>query len=186
LSKEIDFQLITIYHWEEGAIRMKRLVSMVLVLLVILSFAGINACSGGEKNTTAPAQSAAQPGKPAGTAAPPASPPSGDNSSWGIPVYPGSRQIMKLSSDENEIVGDDIPAVAESRTYTSPDKRADVVAFYEEKMPAGGWQEILNSDVGEGDTGSSIRQYDKNGRRELASIQVSATKKGETMIIMMW
>jgi hypothetical protein len=92
---------------------------------------------------------------------------------------------LKTKSNNSETVGDNIPEVAEACIYTSSDSQETVVAYYDDKIPASGWEEVHRTDTGSGDMVSSLRQYEKNGGNEFASIQVSSVKNG-TLINMMW
>lgn len=179
---------------------MKKFIFLLIIAAVILSCVLLVGCTCGgsaatlpssqtvttpaNKTTTPPAQTAAQQQKPTGTTTTPAQQASGSSGSWGIPIYPGAKETLKLSSDKNESLNNK-PAVAESRMYTTSDKRDKVVAFYDDKMPASGWKETLRTDMGAAGTGTSLRQYDKNNGQEFASIQCSDIKDG-TMIKLDW
>ena len=152
---------------------MKKVVLMGLALLLILGCVSVAACSSGKKDGTTSTQTQSQQQKTTGTASSTTKPVSGGGDSWGgPPIYPGAKQIMKISSDKDEVLNDK-PAVFEHRVYTTSDKRDKVVAFYKDKMPASGWTEASWMEIGSEAMGGSIGEYDRNDGQAAAVISCS-------------
>jgi hypothetical protein len=152
---------------------MKKIGLMAIALLVILG--GVTACSGGkkEKETTTTQTQANQ----QGTVTTSTKPVSGSSTSWrDMPIYPGSKEYFKISSDESETVNDK-PAIYESRMYETSDKKDQVVTFYKDKMAANGWTEKSWMDLGSEGQESSLAEYEKNGGDNIAVVQISNTDK---------
>ena len=158
---------------------MKKVILMALALLLILTCVGITACGGGKENEATPALTKTQGQSPTGTTAKPTQA-SGDAGNWGsIPIYPGSKKIIDLKSDDNEIL-DDKPAVMEHRTYDTNGNTNDVADFYKEKMPANGWDETMWSEIPSGFMG----QYQKTD--EFVGISMAPDEKGGTVYNIDW
>ena len=157
---------------------MKKTIMVALALLAMLSSIGLNACSSGkEENSTATQTQTNQ----QGTTTTSTKPVSGNSGSWrDMPIYPGSKELFNISSDEDELVNDK-PAVYESRMYETSDKSDEVIAFYKDKMSTNGWTEKMWMDIGSGDQGGAMGEYEKNGGDNIAVVQISDTDKG-TMI----
>jgi hypothetical protein len=154
---------------------MKKVILTAITLFVILGCFGITACSSGKENgnTTTQTQSNQQ-----ATATPSTKPVSGNSASWrDMPIYPGSKEYFKISSDESEMVNDK-PAIYESRMYETSDKKDDVVAFYKDKMSANGWTVKSWMELGSEGEGTSMGEYEKNDGDNIAVIQISDAEKG--------
>jgi hypothetical protein len=162
---------------------MKKTISIVIALLVILSCVGTTACDSEKEKGATQTQTQSQQQKTTGAAPKTTQPQSagsagGSSAGWSdMPIYPGAQENMKVSSDKNETINNK-PAVIESRMYTTSDKRDNVVAFFKDKMPANGWKETVWTETKVGDKGSSIGQYDKNGGDSISIVQISDTDKG--------
>jgi hypothetical protein len=156
---------------------MKKVILRVLALLLILTCVSISACGGGGEKGTTSAQTQVQQQNLTGTASTTIKPVSGGSESFGgVPIYPGAKETFKIKSDQNETLNDK-PAIYENRMYTTSAKRADVVAFYKDKMPANGWIEESWMEMGSGDKGGSIGQYDKKDGQAYAVVTCSDTDK---------
>jgi hypothetical protein len=182
---------------------MKIVLAILVVLSVVLSSVGMTACScgGGGKNTPAPAQTqkmtttAGSNGSGTNTIASAqtqatqkttTTASSVADGSWGVPIYPGSKQVIKLRSDKDETLNDK-PAVMEHRMFTTSAKMDDVAAFYKDKMSANGWEETSWMDMGSGDGGGFIAQFDKNNEQEIAVISCAGgSSEGGTTINVDW
>jgi hypothetical protein len=161
---------------------MKKAILMALALLMILSFVSFTACGGGKENETTPALTKTQGQNPTGTTAKPTKT-SGDAESFGnIPIYPGSEQIIKLTSDEETL--NDKPAIMEHRTYSTNGKVNDVADFYRDKMPANGWNETMWSELG---GAGFMGQYEKNGGDQIVVLGIAEnTQNGGTVYNIDW
>jgi hypothetical protein len=162
---------------------MKKVILMMLALLVILTCVGITACGGGKEKETTPVLTKTQGQTPTGVAPKPTQA-SGDAGSWGsIPIYPGSKKIIGLKSDDNETL-DDKPAVMEHRTYDTGGKVDDVADFYKDKMPANGWNETMWTELGQA---GYMGQYEKNGGQEIVVLGIAEnTQTGGTVYNIDW
>jgi len=157
---------------------LRKIILVTLALLVMTGSISISACSNGKEGneTATKTQTNLQT-----TATTSTKPVSGNSGSWrDMPIYPGSKEVFKISSDESETVNDK-PAVYESRMYETSDKGDDVIAFYKDKMAANGWTEKMWMELGSEGEGSSIGEYEKNGGDNIAVVQISDTDEG-TMI----
>jgi len=142
---------------------------------MILGSIGMTACNGSkeENETTTKTQTNQQEGMTTST-----KPVQGNSGSWrDMPIYPGSKEYFKISSDEDETVNDK-PAIYESRMYETSAKKDDVVAYYKDKMTANGWTEKSWMELGSEGQGSSMGEYEKNGGDNIAVVQISDTDKG--------
>jgi hypothetical protein len=92
----------------------------------------------------------------------------------------GLKRIFKIKSDQDETLNDQ-PAVFESRMYTISANRADVVAFYKDKMPVIGWTEESWMEIGSEEEGGSIGTYEKNDGDAAAVISCTDADK-ETIL----
>jgi hypothetical protein len=154
---------------------MKKVILITLGLLVILGCVGIMGCSSGKVNETTAAQT--QSNQPGATTSSTKTV-SGNSGSWrDMPIYPGSKEYFKISSDEDETVNDK-PAVYESRMYETSANKDDVVAYYKDKMAANGWTEKSWMELGSEGQESSMGEYEKNGGDNIAVVQISDTDKG--------
>ncbi len=93
---------------------MKKVITLVLVLSIILSGTGLTACAGGEGGIT-----------------------------WkDIPVYPEAELVV--TRNWSVLPEWEPWSEVEWRYYLAADKysRSEVASFYESEMPAKGWQEI--------------------------------------------
>lgn len=149
---------------------MKKAILIAFALLMILS-ASLTACSsGGGPQGATPIQ------LPTPTKADPIPLPSptqtqqssGGGATWGsIPIYPGSEQVIKLTSDDETL--NDKPAIMEHRTYSTGANVNDVGNWYKDKMLANGWDETMWAEIHLGFMG----QYEKNGGNEIVVLGIA-------------
>lgn len=152
---------------------MKKVVSLVLLVVMVLACAGFAACDGG----------GAPP--PSGEPTPPPSedgvtpPPSAGGFTWDdMPTYPGASQIAKGSWMEPPQEGE-LHRV-EWRHYETGDGKSKVFAFYKSAMPGKGWQQMMEMEMGE----VSWLIYTKNNEKDVAWVYVGE-EDGKTLIHLM-
>ena len=137
---------------------MKRAAPILIIGALLLGIVGLAACGNQDgAETQAPAETQ------------PAKLPSRGTGDWPIPIYPGSSEDGEyyVRAEQGQFLKGK-PAVLESRLYTASDKVATVVAFYKQKMPAGGWK-----DTGWIETEPmSLAQYEKDGGNDTAVVQI--------------
>lgn len=153
---------------------MKKVISLVLVLVMVLACASLVACGGG----------GAPP--PSGEPTPPPSedgvtpPPSAEGGfTWDdMPTYPGASQIAKGSWMEPPQEGE--LHKVEWRHYQTGDSQDKVFAFYKSAMPGKGWQQMMEMEMEE----VSWFFYTKNNEKDVAWVYVGEGD-GKTMIHLM-
>lgn len=161
---------------------MKKVVSLVLVVAVMLSSVGLVACGGGEGVTPPPPSGEAAP--PAEEAAPPPSeeeptPPPAEGLSWNdMPVYSGAKQVTKGTWTIPPAEGE--WSKVEWRYYETGDSVSTVVAFYKSQMPGKGWQEMAWMEM----EGVSWGYYSKNDEQDEAMVW-TGSDDGKTFIALM-
>ena len=152
---------------------MKKAISLVLILVVILGSIGLVACGGGETGTTPTPSNGGTTPTPS-----PTPPPSGLN--WtDMPVYSGVvTQVQKgswaIPPEEGEWTK------VEWRYYETGDSVSQVAAFYRAQMPGNGWQEVAWMEMQE----MSWGLYNKNDEKDGAMIWVGSDE-GKTFIALM-
>jgi len=155
---------------------LKKVLSLVLVVVMMLGCIGFVACGGGEGETTPPPSN--------GETAPPSNgettpPPSGVGLTWAdIPVYPGANQIQEMTwtipSEEGEWTK------MEWRYYETGASVSAVATFYKSQMPGKGWQETFWMEVEEMQWG----WYSKNNEQDGAIVSINS-EEGKTFIALM-
>ena len=157
-----------------------RLLLLVMVaLLVIAGLAGCGSKKGGETQTPPSTSSPTGTVTPSGTATPSGTTtPSAGGSAWpDIPLYPGLRQVQRVSQSLPQTQG---YVKAEFRVYETNDSLEKVVAFYKSQMPAKGWEEILGTAT---NPQFSMGGYTKNNETDIAWVWVfSVEGKTEVML----
>lgn len=149
---------------------MKRVISLVLVLVVMLGCVGLVACGGGEGETAQPAPEEPQIVR---TMAP------GIAINWGdVPVYPDAKKIQEgdweISTMEAEW------ARSEWRYYETEDSTSMVADFYKSQMYGKGWTErgwVETEEI-------SSCAYSKNNSMDGAFVWISSDK-GKSVLALM-
>jgi hypothetical protein len=157
---------------------MKKVISLVLVLVIMLGCVGLTAC-GGEKGegvgTTPPTNG--EPTAPAEKE----TPSSGGGLTWNdMPVYPGANQITKGTWTIPPAEEGDYSKV-EWRYYETGDSASDVAAFYKSQMPSKGWEEIGWMEMQDMSWGI----YNKNNEEDAAMVWTGSGEEGKTVIALM-
>ena len=157
---------------------MKRALSLVLVMLIVLGCVSLVACGGEENGVSTPQDSEAENGE-AKSEEEVSTLSSGDGLIWkDMPIYSGAKTIAKGAWA--------IPAAEEDwskvewRYYETNDTLSEVAKFYKSQMPDSGWQETMWMDAGE----MSWAFYQKNNEQDGAMIWVNANN-GNTVIALM-
>jgi hypothetical protein len=171
---------------------MKKLLSLVLVLVMVFGCVGLVACGcEEEEETPAATDGGASTKSDGGAPAPsdeeeeeeeeePAS--SGGKLTWkDMPVYHGADQIHELSMTI-PVTEDEEYSEVEQHYYTTDDDTEDVVDFYKDEMPDNGW--------GEGQWVESTVMnwgfYTKNNEEDMAAVIIaSGEDEDETVIVLM-
>lgn len=155
---------------------MKKVISLVLVVVMMLGCVGLVACGGEEGVTTPPPEEAAPP--PPEEEAPPPPPPAGGLTWNDMPVYPGVNQVQKgawsIPPEEGEW------SRVEWRYYETGDSVSTVVAFYKSQMPGNGWEETFWMEMDEMRWG----YYSKNNEQDAAMVWVGSDE-GKTFVALM-
>ena len=154
---------------------MKKVVSLVLVVAIMLSSVGLVACGGGGGATPPPPSE--------GEAAPPSeeepTPTPAEGLSWNdMPVYSGAKQVTKGSWTVPPAEGE--WSKVEWRYYETGDSVSEVVAFYKSQMPGKGWQEMAWMEMPEVSWG----YYGKNDEQDGAMVW-TGSDDGKTFIALM-
>jgi hypothetical protein len=154
---------------------LKKVISLVLVVVMMLGCIGFVACGGGDGGTTPPSN---------GETAPPSNgettlPPTTGSVTWNdMPVYPGANQIEEMTwtipSEDEEW------SKAEWRYYETSASVSEVAAFYKSGMPGKGWQEPAWMDMVEMQWG----YYSKNNEQDVAMVWISS-EEGKTGFALM-
>jgi len=155
---------------------LKKVVSLVLVVAVMLSSVGLVACGGGEGVTPPPPSEGETAPPPSEEEAPP---PSGGAVTWNdVPIYSGAKQVTKgswtIPPEEGEW------SKVEWRYYETGDSVSTVVAFYKSQMPGKGWQELVWMEMEEVSWG----YYGKNDEQDGAMVW-TGSDEGKTFIAIM-
>jgi len=156
---------------------LKKAISLVLVLVVVLSCVGLVACAGrGESET--PSSN----GGTTSTSGGEAPPPSVGGLTWDdMPVYAGAEQIQKASWAIPATEGD--WSKVEWRYYRMEDALNDVgmvAMFYRMEMPKNGWQEMRQMEKQD----MSWSYYSKNDEKDGAAVWISYDE-GKTVFALM-
>ncbi len=155
---------------------MKKVLSLVLVVVMMLGCIGFVACGGGEGETTPPPSN--------GETVPPSNgettpPPSGVGLNWNdMPIYPGANRIQEMTwtipSEEGEWTK------VEWRYYETGASVSTVTDFYESQMPGKGWQDTFWMEMEEMQWG----YYIKNNEQDVAWVWIGS-EEGKTVISLM-
>ena len=128
---------------------MKKLISLILMLVLMASCVTMVACGGGDDNGDLP-------GFPTGESSPDTHPSPADTAgtsggfTWDdVPVYPGAdrEEEFSMSMGGGGEYGDF--ERIEWRYYSTGDGIDEVSDFYQDKMPGKGWTEVMAMDMGE-------------------------------------
>jgi len=139
---------------------LKKVISLVTVVAMMLGSVGLVACGGEEVVTTPP-------------------PPPAGGLTWNdMPVYPGVNQVQKgawsIPPEEGEW------SRVEWRYYETGDSVSTVAAFYKSQMPGKGWEETFWMEMDEMRWG----YYSKNNEQDAAMVWVGSDE-GKTFIALM-
>jgi hypothetical protein len=158
---------------------LKRVLSLLLVMLIVLGCIGVIACSG-EETDTSTSQDSEEDNEVAKPPEEEATTLHGeDGVTWeDMPVYSGADQIAKGAWSIPPAEGD--WSKVEWHYYETNDTPGNVVQFYKSQMPDNGWQENMWMDAG----GMSWSFYQKNNEQDGAMIWI-ATDDGTTIIALM-
>ncbi len=152
---------------------MKKVISLVLVVVMMLGCIGLVACGGGDAETAPPSNGETVPpsnGEPT---------PSEDGLTWNdMPVYPGANRIQEMTwtipSEEGEWTQ------LEWRYYETGASISTVTDFYKSQMPGNGWEEMFWMEMEEMQWG----YYSKNNEQDVAWVWIGS-EEGETVISLM-
>ena len=156
---------------------MKKAISLVLLIVMVLSCVGFAACVGG--GVIPPGGGTTPPPSDGGTTPTPTPTPTGGGFTRNdMPVYPGCGQAGKMAwaipPEEGEWQR------VEWRWYETGDSQSKVVAFYQSEMPKNGWQQTMTMEMGE----LSWFMYTKNNEQDGAMVWIGA-EDGKTTIGLM-
>ena len=168
---------------------MRKVMSLVLVLIMVLGCISLVACGGEEKGVTTPedseeetseAEASEEETSEAEASEEEAGTPSGgDGLTWkDMPVYSGAGQIARGAWAIPPAEGD--WSKVEWRYYEINDTPGKIAAFYKSQMPENGWQEMMWMDAGEMSWGF----YQKNDEQDGAMVWV-AVDDGNSVIALM-
>lgn len=150
---------------------------LILVLVAVLMLASvITACGCPKEEGGAPTITSAQGQKTTSTSIKTTKESSGGDAGWDIPIYPGADQVIKMKTDEDTSDG---PRTLEHRMYTTGDSPSDVADFYQDKMPANGWEQEYWTEIM---AGSGYMGQFKKGDKDTAVIGIADDSKGGTVI----
>ena len=156
---------------------MKKVVSLVLVVAIMLSSVGLVACGGGEEGVTPPPPAEGETAPPPSEEKP--TPPPAEGLSWNdMPVYSGAKQVTKGTWTIPPAEGE--WSKVEWRYYEAGDSVSTVVAFYKSQMPGKGWQEMAWMEM----EGVSWGYYSKNDEQDEAMVW-TGSDDGKTFIALM-
>ena len=163
---------------------MKKVMSLVLVLAMVLACVSFAACGGaGGGGAAPPSDGGATPPSDGGVTPPSdggVTPPSdGGVFTWNdMPAYSGASHMTKgswaIPPEQGEWQR------VEWRYYESGDSQSQIVAFYQSAMPANGWQQIAAMEMEE----VSWFYYAKNNEQDGAIVWVTE-EDGQTVIGLM-
>lgn len=156
---------------------MKKLLSLLLASILVLSVISLPACGGGEESDEIQTPPASEPaGAPENETL---TAPSTEGLTWNdMPVYSGAKQAQKGSWSIPSTEGD--YSKVEWRYYESGDNLDTIAAFYKTQMPAEGWEEMGWMEVPDMQWGI----YNKNNENDAAMVWV-AMDDGNSVIAMM-
>jgi hypothetical protein len=131
--------------------KLKKVISLTLVLVMMLTCIGLVACSKEKKGRTSP-------------------PPSGNGAqstlegfTWDdVPIYPGATTDKGRWFSE---IHDDVlvPVISESRSYETNDNLKAVADFYKAEMPKNGWDQLGWTQEGKGTEVGEFTKKDDQG-----------------------
>jgi len=152
---------------------LKKIISLVLVVVMMLGCVGFIACGGGETETTPPSNGETVPPSNGET-----TPPSGAVIWNDMPVYTGANRIQEMTWTIPPAEGD--YSTLEWRYYETRASVSEVAAFYKSQMPANGWQEAMWMAAEEMQWG----YYSKNNEQDVAMIWIGF-EEGKTGFALM-
>jgi len=151
-----------------GGSKMKKAISLALVLIMMLSCISLVACGGGEEEAPTPSPTSE-----------PATTPSGSGLTWNdMPVYSGTGQVQKGSWSIPPAEGEWLKV--EWRYYETSDSINAVATFYKSQMPGNGWQETMWMEIQEMSWGI----YNKNDEQDAAMVWIGS-EEGKTFFALM-
>ena len=157
---------------------MKKYLLLLLVFILALSLVSFSACGGGDENEETPTPSSAEPAETPEKEEPEKTSSTGGLNWNDMPVYSGAKQIQKgswaIPADEGEY------SKVEWRYYESKDSLETISAFYKDKMPDKGWEEMGWMEVPD----MSWGLFNKNNEKDAAMVWV-ALDDGNSVIAMM-
>ena len=160
---------------------MKKVLSLVLVVVMILGCIGFVACGGEDGGTTPPSNGETVPPSNGET-----TPPSGVGGfTWNdMPVYPGAE------IDEEALAGSPAhqdPGKMEWHCYKTGDNFNTVVDFYKSEMPKEGWQKIhwVDRETTIAEWTMEEGRYHKNDWLEQACVTITDKAEGVVFITLM-
>lgn len=160
---------------------MKKIISLVLVVVMMLGCVGFIACGGGETETAPPTEEEdvtlpTEEGEPTELL------PSGAVTWNDMPVYTGANRIQEMTWTIPPAEGEWVKL--EWRYYETRDSVSEVAAFYKSQMPAYGWGEqfwyVMEVEMEEMQWG----WYTKNNEQDVAMIWIGF-EEGETGFALM-
>lgn len=157
---------------------MKKLISLVLVLVMMLGCVGLVACGGGEEDVTAPPPSEVEVTAPPPSEEKPTPPPGGVLTWSDMPIYSGAKQVQKGSWSIPPAEGE--WSKVEWRYYETGDSVDKVAAFYKSRMPGKGWEEMGWMEMQEMNWGI----YNKNNEQDAAMVWIGSDD-GKTALALM-
>jgi len=155
---------------------------LLLVMASLLASVGLVACGPKDSGATQ-APTSTSTSTPSATSAPSATTPTQSTPSVGgsalpdVPLYPGMRQVQKVSQQFPVTAG---YGKADVRAYETNDGIEKVVDFYKSQMPAKGWVESQWLDTPQFKNGA----YSKNSEADIAVIWI-VSGDGKTEVILM-
>jgi len=155
---------------------MKKAMSLVLLIVMVLACVSFTACGGGGA-TPPPGGGTTPPPSDGGTTPPPSS---GGGFTWNdMSIYPGASQIAKGSWMEPPQEEGKLHKV-EWKHYETSASQDEVFAFYQSAMPGKGWKQRMKMEAGE----LSWLIYTKNNEKDVAWVYVGEGD-GKTMLHLM-
>jgi hypothetical protein len=149
---------------------LRKVISLLLVLVIMLGCIGLVACGGEEESGTTPTNG--EPTAPAEKE----TPSSGGGFTWDdMPVYPGA------TTDEGtwtSVTKDN--AHFESHLYETNDSLSAVADFYKSEMPKNGWNQQGWAQVG---AENAVGVFVKNNEQDTANVNLK--KEGDRVLILL-
>ena len=156
---------------------MKKIISLVLIVVMMLGCVGFIACGGGETETTPPTEE--EDVTPPSDEGEPTEPPPSGAFTWNdMPVYTGANQIEEMTWTIPPAEGE--WTKLEWHYYETRASVSEVTAFYKSQMPGKGWQEPMWVETGEVNWG----YYTKNNEQDVAMIWIGL-EEGKTGFALM-